>query len=80
MNAATEPRLAAIREKVENADLLSVLIHLARGQSKQAEPAIKTFAETTFKRLTEKPEQPLGSRYYYGDEGQNQPAPAPPTG
>jgi hypothetical protein len=60
-------------EKIENADVLSLLVNLCAGRGKQIEPAAKAFAEAIFKRLTEKPEQPVTSRYYYNGNEDNQP-------
>jgi hypothetical protein len=58
---AAAGKLAA--EKVENGELFHVLVALAVGKGKQAEPAVKAFAEVTRKRLTESP-QPQNNRYY----------------
>ena len=49
----------AAAEKVENAELLKVLVSLALGKGKEAEPAVKAFAEAAKKRMTDKPEQPV---------------------
>ena len=57
-------------DKVENADLLRVLALLAQKKGKQVEPEVKTFAENIHKRLVEKPEARLGSRYYQGEQPQ----------
>src|SRR5207248_7437429 len=53
--------------------LFRVLVTLAAGRGKQAEPAVKAFAESTRVRLTTKPELPLGMRYW--DYESQQPAP-----
>ena len=69
---AEADKLAA--DNVENADILSLLVNLSAGRGKQIEPAAQAFAQAIFKRLTDKPEQPLSSRYYYNGNEDNQPA------
>ena len=49
------------KDKVENAELLKVLVYLASGKGKEIEPTIKAFAQTAHDRLTKKQEMPLGS-------------------
>ncbi len=51
-------------EKVENANLFAVLAYLAQGKGKENEADVKAYADAAHKRLTEKPELPLGTRYY----------------
>ncbi|HEV8062836.1 MAG TPA: hypothetical protein VGP68_23355, partial [Gemmataceae bacterium] len=57
-----------VAQKVENAELFQVLIYLELRTPKDAEPAVHAFADGVFARLTEKKEQPLRSRYYYGEQ------------
>ncbi|MBN9119886.1 MAG: DUF1583 domain-containing protein, partial [Planctomycetes bacterium] len=64
--AAAAEKLAA--DKVENADTFLVLVKLSQGKGKEAEPAVKAFAEAAKKRMTEKGEQNVGPRYYYDPE------------
>jgi len=67
-------------DKVENAETFKVLVYLAQGKGKDIEPAVKAFAESAHKRLTEKREQPLGfNRYYYNGGDNQQPAPPYPS-
>ena len=52
------------KDKVENAELLEVLVQLVIGKGKEAEPVVKAYAQAVQKRLTKKPEIPLGSQMY----------------
>ncbi len=65
LTSASE-KLAA--DKVENADLLRVLVLLVQKKGKQAEPALAEFTQAVMKRLFEKPEPQITSRYYGGDD------------
>src|SRR5439155_27158519 len=61
--AAEADKLAT--DKVENADLLKVLVDLAsRRVEPGGSPAVKAFADAARKRLTDKPEPLLGSPNY----------------
>jgi tetratricopeptide (TPR) repeat protein len=63
----------AVADKVENAVVFAVLVKLALGKGKDAEPAVKAYAEATRKRLTvtrDPDEQQVRSRYYYDGEDQ----------
>ncbi|MBX9584321.1 MAG: DUF1583 domain-containing protein, partial [Gemmataceae bacterium] len=72
---ATADKLAA--DKVENADLLRVLVYLRAGRGAAVEPQVKAFADAARQRMTAKDEERVGSRYY-DNEGQ-QPAPVHPS-
>jgi hypothetical protein len=69
---AAADKLAA--EKVENGELLQALVYAAAGRGRHAEPVVKAFAEAAHKRLTDKPEPVVRSRYNYDGES-GQPAP-----
>src|SRR5439155_7251864 len=45
-----------------------VLVYLAQRKGKQAEPAVKAYAEAARQRMTTRPQQQVFSRYYYNDE------------
>ncbi|HSQ58516.1 MAG TPA: hypothetical protein VLM40_22540, partial [Gemmata sp.] len=63
--AAIAEKLAS--EKIENADLFLVLVKLALGKGKEAQAQVKAFSEEARKRLTDKPEEGVGPRYYDND-------------
>jgi tetratricopeptide (TPR) repeat protein len=69
---AEAEKLAA--EKVENADLLRLLVALVEKKGKQIEPLVKDFAFAMQKRIFEKPEARMASRYYRGMEQNQGPA------
>ena len=75
--AAAAEKLAD--DKVENADLFLVLVKLSQGKGKDAEAAMKAFAELARKRMTDKAEPGfINPRYGGGDENQT-PAPLHPS-
>ena len=59
-------KLAA--DKVENADLLRVLVLLAQKKGPRLESALGDFTKSVMKRLFEKPETQISPRHYYGGE------------
>lgn len=75
--AAAADKFAA--EKVENAEMFQVLVKLAVGQGKQAEPAVKAFAEAARKRMTEQPERNLSPDYYDEEYENRRPRSAHPS-
>jgi tetratricopeptide (TPR) repeat protein len=66
-------------DKVDGADLLRVLVYLARGKGKEAEPIVREYADAARKRMMDQPQQPQGGRFYYYDYQANQPAPVYPS-
>lgn len=49
-------------EKVENAALLQILVHLSQGKGKQIEPALKAYSDSAVARLTKKTPANSGGR------------------
>ena len=51
---AIADRLAG--QKLENAELLRIIVYLSQGKGKEIEPVLKSYSEAALKRLTKKPE------------------------
>jgi tetratricopeptide (TPR) repeat protein len=68
-----------VAEKIENADVFLVLLKLSAGKGKEAEAAVKAYAEVARKRMTEKIEQGFNPRYYDPEFDGRQQIPLHPT-
>jgi tetratricopeptide (TPR) repeat protein len=74
---AEADKLAA--DKIENAELLRVLVYLARGKAKEAQPVVTPYAEAAHKRMTDQPPTPPSGPRYFNDNEAYQPAPVYPS-
>ncbi len=74
--AAVAEKMAA--DKIENADMFLVLVKLSLGKGKEIEAAVKAFSEAARKRMTDKQEEGISSRYYY-DDSNRMPNPLHPS-